>query len=290
MTTNHNNLLLSICPVCLSLAFSGAWAQEPDISSVHWAYSSYFGTGWYEVDGDRDVYVLGMTPRWDLREPDFTADGTRTIGVELTFPITVGMDVFSVDDISGTVDLDNLASLSLAPGINITIPVTRRWWLRPFASIGWGTLLNGSESSWTYWAGVRSRYAFETGELHWAILNSYTYVGHDPSVGSSGNFQPMMAGLELDHRLSATRIDDEQLWLSWHGIYTAYEHEVELGIRNVESQPITDQWEFGLAFRKQNKPIKLWWLSFDRLGLAYSFSSSGELRGISFVFRSVFER
>ena len=93
MTTNHKNLLLSICQVCLLLAFSGAWAQEPDISSVHWAYSSYFGTGWYEVDGDRDVYVLGTTPRWDLRAPDFTADGTRTIGVEFAFPITVGMEI-----------------------------------------------------------------------------------------------------------------------------------------------------------------------------------------------------
>jgi len=290
MTATDKKLLLAMCSACLLLGAPGAGAQVSDISSVHWAYSSYFGTGWYEVDGDRNVYVLGTTPRWELRVPDFTAGGTRAIGIELTLPITAGMDIFSIDNIPGTVDLDNLASISVTPGINITIPLTRRWWLRPFAAFGWGTLLNGSESAWTYWAGVRSRYVFETGELHWALVNSLTYVGHTPSDGSSEDFQPIMAGLELDHRLFDARIDDEQLWLSWHGTYTAYEHEVELGIRNVSPQPITDQWEFGLAFRKQDRPIKIGWFSFDRLGLAYSFSSSGELRGISFVFRSVFDR
>lgn len=279
-----------MCSLCLLPFVSGAWAQESDISSVHWAYSSYFGTGWYEVDGDRNVYVLSTTPRWELREPALTEDGLRAIGVELNFPITTGLDTFSVDDISGTVNLDNLASFSVAPGVDITIPITRRWWLRPYAAVGWGTLLNGSESAWTYWAGVRSRYTFETGELHWTVVNSITYVGHTPSDGSSEDFQPIMAGLELDHRLFDARINDEQLWLSWHGTYTAYEHEVELGIRNVSSQPITDQWEFGLALRKQDRPIKIGWFSFDRLGLAYSFSSSGKLKGVSIVFRSVFDR
>jgi hypothetical protein len=33
----------------------------------------------------------------------------------------------------------------------------------------------------------------------------------------------------------------------------------------------------------------LWFLSFDRLGLAYDLSPSGELRGIKFVFRSLYE-
>jgi hypothetical protein len=156
--------------------------------------------------------------------------------------------------------------------------------------VGWGTLLNGSGSAWTYWAGVRSRYGFQTGELQWALINSFTYVGHKPSDGSSEDFQPMMAGLELDHRLFHTQVDDQQLFLAWHATYTSYEHELDMKLRDGSPLPITDQWEFGLALRKKDKPIKLWWFSFDRLGLAYSVSSSGELKGISFVFRSVFDR
>ncbi|MCK5326255.1 MAG: hypothetical protein KAJ57_09600, partial [Woeseiaceae bacterium] len=38
--------------------------QETGPSPVHWAYSAYFGSGWYRVSGDRDVFVVRMTPRW----------------------------------------------------------------------------------------------------------------------------------------------------------------------------------------------------------------------------------
>ena len=44
-----------------------------------------------------------------------------------------------------------------------------------------------------------------------------------------------------------------------------------------------------LAFGREDEPIKLWFLRFDRLGLAYNISPSGELRGIKFVFRSLYE-
>ena len=100
----------------------------------------------------------------------------------------------------------------------------------------------------------------------------------------------MMAGLELDHRLFDAQVNDEQLFLAWHGTYTSYEHELDMKLRDGSPKPITDQWEFGLALRKQDKPIKIGWFSFDRLGLAYSFSSSGELKGVSIVFRPVFDR
>ena len=170
--TNMSLLRFLVCSACLFLSFTEVRAQDISASRVHWAYSSYFGTGWYQVDGDRDVYVLRMTPRKELRESDLADDGKRTIGIELKFPITAGLEVFTLNDIPGTLDPDNLASLSVTPGIDITVPLNERWTLRPFASIGYGALLNGSESAWTYWAGVKSRYAFQSGNLNWALINS----------------------------------------------------------------------------------------------------------------------
>ena len=269
---------------------STSQAQDPNANSVHWAYSSYFGTGWYQVDGDRDVFVLRTTPRRELREPGLDDDGVRTIGIELIFPITAGLDRFDLDDLPEAVDLDNLASLSLIPGINITIPINKRWSLRPFAAAGWGSILNGSESAWTYWAGVKSRYAFQNGNLNWALVNSATYVGYTPNEGPSEYFLPLMAGLEFDYPLGNKKLDDEQLFLSWHGMYTSFESNLDFVLEGSQATPITDQWEFGLSFHKQDNRIKIWWFSFDRLGMAYRFSSSGDLKGISFVFRSMFER
>jgi len=280
-------LAFSACPF---LAFSEARAQGVNANRMHWAYSSYFGTGWYQVSGDRDVYVLRMTPRKELRESNLADDGERSFGIELSFPITAGLNKFTLDDIPGTVDADNLSSLSVATGIDITVPMNERWTLRPYASIGWGTLLNGSESAWTYWAGAKSRYSFQNGKLNWALINTATYVGYQPSAGPSEGFWPLMAGLEFDYPIGSYEMDDEQLFLSWHGMYTTFENDLEMVLEDDSIEPITDQWEFGLSFHKKEKPIKIWWFSFDRLGLAYRFSSSGDLKGISVVFRSVFDR
>jgi len=73
-------------------------------------------------------------------------------------------------------------------------------------------------------------------------------------------------------------------------MYTSFENDLNLVLQDGSTLPITDQWEFGLSLHKNEKPIKIGWFSFDSLGLAYRFSSSGDLKGISFVLRSIFER
>ena len=271
--TPRSRIGLALLSTALLLFFAESRAQESGASSVPWAYGAYFGTGWYRVAGDRDIYVIRYTPRWEYREAGFTEDGTREIGIEFRFPITFGLDNFSYDDLVGSADLDNLTSLSVTPGIDITIPITEKWSLKPFAAVGWGSAFNKGESVLTYWGGVKSRYSFQHGKLDWALLNSVTYVGHKPSIGPSDDF----------------KLGGEQVLLSWHAMYTTFEDDLEQLIDDNQSVPITDQWEFGASIRKDDNPIKIWWLSFDRLGLAYRFSTSGDFKGISFVFRSIFD-
>ncbi len=280
---------LLILSVCLLLSFAESRAQESGPSDIHWAYGAYFGTGWYQVNDRRDVYVIRYSPRWEMREADFADDGTRKIGIEFRFPITFGLDNFSYDDLPGSIDPDNLSSLSVTPGIDITIPVNKNWSLRPFAAIGWGSTFDSSESVWTYWAGVKSRYSFQHGKLDWALLNSVTYVGQTASTGRSDDFWPLMAGLEFDYPLGNRKLDGEQVILSWHGLYTTFENDLEDVIENPSVDPVTDQWELGMSIHKEESRIKILWFKFDRLGLAYRFSTSGDFKGISFVFRSYFD-
>ena len=72
-------------------------------------------------------------------------------------------------------------------------------------------------------------------------------------------------------------------------MYTTFENRLQNLLDDGSTVPITDQWEFGLSIRKENEPIKIWRFHFDRLGLAYRFSTSGDYKGISFVFRSIFD-
>jgi len=52
---------------------------------------------------------------------------------------------------------------------------------------------------------------------------------------------------------------------------------------------ITDQWEIAGAIGRRDSRIPIWFLNFDMLGLGYRFSSNGDLQGITFVFRSMFD-
>lgn len=266
-------------------------AQSTGVRSLHWAYASYFGTGWYSVGDNRDAYVLRITPRWSYKESSLNDAGDRSIGVHFKFPVTAGLETFELDNVSGALDPDNLASLSATPGIDLEIPVTQRFTLRPYAAVGWGTSTSGNESAWTYWTGIRSRYTFQSGKLDWALLNSIAYVGYTPNKGTAEGFWPWMIGLEFNYPLGKVEAKEGSWILHWHGTYTSYENDLDfVSPDGSDVKPITDQWELGIAFRRKDKRIPIWFMSFDRLGLAYRTSSDGELRGIAFIFRSVFDR
>jgi hypothetical protein len=277
-------LIVAICVPQDSLA------QDPDARSLHWAYASYFGTGWYSVGDNRDAYVLRMTPRWEYREASLGDDGDRSIGIYFKFPVTIGLDTLDLSNLPGALEPDNLASLSVTPGIDIEIPVTQRFTLRPYLAVGYGVTTNSNESAWTYWTGVRSRYSFQSGKLDWALLNSISYVGYTPNEGSAEDFWPLMIGLEFNYPLGKAEAKEGSWILHWHGTYTSFENDLDfLAANSPDAKPITDEWELGIAFRRKGERIPIWFMSFDRLGLAFRSSSDGELRGIAFIFRSLFD-
>jgi hypothetical protein len=284
------NALRLLLPLFVLALPGTAEAQAEDISTIHWAYSTYFGTGWYRIGDDRDAFAVRFAPRRRLREGALGDDGSRTIGIEFRLPITIGLDHFPLDDLRGSVNPENLANLTVTPAIFFDIPIKERWMLRPFVAAGWGTVLNGDESAWTYWAGLRSRFAFSAGKVDMALINSIGLVGYSPNNGPSTNFWPVMAAVEMATPLGSLRHDDRQLMLHWHGGYTFFQDDLDIVQRDRTTEPISDQWELGLAVSKTDARIKLWRFSFDRVGLAYRFSSDGELQGIGFVFQSLFDQ
>lgn len=279
------NLLVACFPLLPALGT----AQETGTVSVHWAYSAYFGTGWYRVIGDRDVFVVRMTARWDRSLASIDSDGNRTLGYRLKVPVSLGLDSFDYDDPLGAVELDNVAFLSINPGIDVEIPVNRIWSLRPYVSIGYGDELGGSQSAWTYWAGLKSRFSFQAGRLDWYLVNQVGYVGYSPNEGPDDAIWPLLTGLEFAYPLGKVRGDGDQTLLHWYGTYTVFGNDLEFTASQILDKAIDDQWEVGAAIGRRNSPIPIWFLKFDRLGLGYRASSNGDLKGITFVFRSFFD-
>jgi len=262
-------------------------AQENDAGDIHWAYASYFGTGWYSVKNDRDVFILRLTKRWDLSEAALDDDRKRQFGVKARLPVLLGVDRFEIDDPLGAVDFDNVSFLSVNPSISVEIPVNRRWSLKPLASLGYGQALDSSESAWTYWAGVRSRISFKSGDLDWHILNSAGFVGFTPDSGSSDNMWPLMAGLAFSYPVEKRESD---LRLHWHVAYTRFANELDFQSVSSSAQPIADEWEAGFALGRPDAPVaRFLGFEFQRLGLGYRRSTSGDLEGIVLIFRSLFD-
>jgi len=266
-----------------------ALAQADNTNSIHWAYSTYFGSGWYRIGAQRDAFALRFAPRKVVREASIGDEGQAVSGAEVRFPVTVGLDQFPLNDLAGTVDLGNLANVSFTPGVYFDIPVNTRWSLRPFAAAGWGTVLDGGESAWSYWAGLRSRRLLGRGNVRTALVNSAGFVGYSPSNGSSANFWPVMTAVELSHPLVALAGGDE-LRLDWHLAYTFFAADFDVLARDAASDPIADQWELGLAVSRRERRMNLWFFTFERVGLAFRTSSDGKLKGIGLVFHSLYDQ
>lgn len=280
---------LRLAAVSLILTFAAAPAQAQDPSPIHWAYSTWFGNGWYRIGDDQDVFVVRYAPRRTLREAALEEDGERTVGLELRLPFTAGLNHFPLDNVAGSVDFDNLANLSVTPSVYWNVPMNERWLLRPFAALGWGTVLDGSESAWTYWAGLRSRYVLRPEKLNVALYNAIGYVGYSPNSGPSSSFWPVTNALEFRYPPAFLRYKGEQLLLHWQVAHTFFQADLDVLRRNRESEPISDEWELGVAISREDAPIRWWKLEFSRLGLAYRFSSDGELQGVGLMFQSLFE-
>ncbi|HEX2138205.1 MAG TPA: hypothetical protein VHG33_00695 [Woeseiaceae bacterium] len=261
---------------------------QAEAEAIHWAYSTWFGTGWYRIGDSRDAFAIRYAPRKLVREETVT-EGEESWSVEVEVPLTIGLEHFPLDDIAGSIDPANFASLSVTPAVNVTIPVTERWTLRPFAALGWGAVLNGDESAWTWWTGLRSRYRSSMGSLGWSWLYSVAVVGHSPNDGPSSNFWPVMTGFEFDYPAGDYELQGEKLYVNWHAAYTYIADEMELVRVGRAEDEIRDQWQVGIGINKEDTPIKLWRLQFERIGLAYRFSTDGELQGIGLVFQSLFD-
>ena len=277
-------LLLALCPCAL-------WAQpvEPPPNpeeQVHWAVGAFFGTGWYKVDDNRSVFVLRMQPRQLVREPSWDAEGRRRWGVEIIYPLSLGLS--KLDDIPDFIEFDNYATLSFTPGVQVEVPVNPKWSLRPFVNLGLGWEIESQERALIGYGGIKSRYRLRDGRLRWSMLSGLYYAGYRPEFEDRGQYGALMAGLELNQPVERLRYHGDALDLNWHLTYNWYFDRLNFHSDAETFTSFRDQWEIGLAIGRRDARLDLGFLSFEQIGLAYRWSSDGHFNAITINFRSPF--
>jgi hypothetical protein len=261
--------------------------EQDDIQLVHWAYSSFFGTGWYEIEDNRSVFVIRVPPRQVLRESGIDDSGKRKLGIEVHYPLTMG--VHDIDDLPGVVHPDNFGTISFTPGVELEIPINQRWYLRSFAHVGWGTELDTGDSAWIYYTGIKSRYTFPGRKFDWALLNSLYYTGYTPDKGRSDRLAVAQLGVKFRQPLDAT-LAGRAIDLDYHFIYSFLGDELHFGLPDGTFDPVEDQFEVEIAMRFRGRPYKLWFFKLRYLGLGYKFSSDGQFRAITLSMRPWFTK
>jgi len=276
--------LILAAPVLQAQAVLPAGSEPP--KQVHWAVGAFFGTGWYRVDDNRSVYVLRIPPRQTLSRASLDEDGNRQLGIEIQYPVSLGLN--KLDEIPDFVEFDNYSTISFTPGVEVEVPINPRWSLRPYAHLGYGWESETQEGAAIWYGGVKSRYLLSDSRSRWSLLNGLFFAGYKPEFEDRGQYASFMTGLEAKHPIRSFRLDDDPLYLNWYLTYNWFFDELSFHIDAERVESFRDQWELGLALGKRDAPIKIWFMSFEHIGLAYRWSSDANFNAITVNFRSPF--
>lgn len=274
---------------CAMLWICPAAAQEAPVPTVHWAYASYFGTGWYEISDEQSAFIASLAPKIRTGELAWTgADDAKAV-YSIRLPLSIGVTRLDFEDVPGILDLENFSTVSAGLRGDIDVPVTARFSFRPSVQLSYGTVIGESEYAWTYRGDVRGRYMLGAGDLDWALIGAAGIVGYDANRGNDDSFTYASIGTEVAHPLRGFDSDNSQAVVYWHLLYTDFLDRMEVQGRSAQLEEIANYWQAGFAFGWRDRPIEWWFFRFERLGLAYDISPSGKLRGLKFVFRSLYD-
>ncbi len=268
---------------------ASAQEAQPFEPTIHWAYASFFGTGWYKINDQRSGFIMRAPFRWTFGEAGINEDGSREIAWSIRVPATLGLARLDFDDIPGILDPDNLATASANISVDVDIPITERFHVRPVAEVGYSTILNESDWAYTYRAEVKTRTTFQNGRLDWALLFDAGLVGYEANRGDSDDFSFAAVGVEFGYPVNWFSKSGSQTMLYWNTNYTSFIDEIDVRENVDVFDSVASIWQAGIALGRRDERIKIWALSFDRLGLAYSFSTTSNLEGVKFYFRSLYD-
>lgn len=293
--TAHPASLPAVKPPAMPLLLALLWllvlaslvlprqVQAQAQNEIHWAYSAFLGTGWYQVDGELDVYMLRVPLRWSLRETEPDEPGPGGIGLTLDLPVTFG--IYNVGEIDDLLDLENFGTVSFTPGLMAEWAVTERWWLRGYGHLGWGIDTRRDEQAWIWDIGVRSRYAVGPPGQPVGLFTEVFNTGYRPVDGASNNLSGIGVGVDYRHPVSWRSNAGEPLDLVGDLSYRWFGDELTFNSfsagGNIVGTNISDEWRFGIAVALRERQIKFWFVEFDQLGMAYRTSSDGQFKGLT---------
>lgn len=250
---------LSLAAICN--AQEARSLQDPSVL-VHYSYATLMGTGYYRLD-DRSVAILSMSPDFELLEQT-----PERMGIRLVVPTAVGLHNFDLDDVAD-IDFDDLATISVVPGIEMDFSPGKHWLLTPGAYLGYGYDMSNDEGSIIYGGKITGLYEFERDNPGLTFGSEALISGYTPSHGPSNFLTRFSVGLDIRYPMNWT-INGKGTFFAAHIIDYVYLSEVEFRTIGEDSIDLRNELEIGLALGR-DPAFEVFGIEFDRIGLAYKF-------------------
>lgn len=275
------------CRVIFSILFliffemlvgSRAFGADEEQDVVNYSYISELGLGEADTD-NRTVKAVQIPFSYQLRPMK-----EEQWGIKLLFPVTFGVLGLDVVDIIGNVISLDASVLSIVPGVELQIPVRKDWVLKPFGKAGGGRDVSGGENAFIYAAGLKSSYFIPWKDFTFTLGNEVSFDGYVPDGGEREDYASVAIGWDTRYPLWFTLKGAETNIGGWLSYYYYFD---ELVFERPQTAPLAigQEFEIALAFGTYEK-IPIWFMKFDRIGLAYRFSD--ELKALRLVFEFPF--
>jgi hypothetical protein len=254
-----------IVAALISLSAPASYAGEED-GVANYAYAVFSGTGRYTIL-DRTIYMINMPFRYNFKKGSKIGD--REVKYKILLPLAIGVTDFENFDDLPDLDVDSLQTVSFVPGLEVSIGMTPRWQLKPFAQTGFGIDSKSDSKSFIWGVGVRTRFTFGA-KSNWIAGGEYLWAGNNPNGNlASSDFQRWGFGIEYKYSTSWVLFDRS---VSWHLRAIRWQITDPLEFQKpLLSSKLKNSSEIGFSLGL-SRPIRLIGFNLSQVGIGYATS------------------
>jgi hypothetical protein len=257
--------------------------EENTEVTVNYVYAAQLGIGGYSVGGlDVQVFTLPLSYTFDLERR--SAENGRPWRLKVSAPINLGLYEFSATAPDGTLVEADQQTLAVIPGVELQIPMSETWTLKPFVDAGIGRgLQSGSHFAYIYTVGARSLYEHPVGDYTFMLGNGLFYAGNALFDGGvSEDYSAIETGLAVRRPVGF------EVWgiepdLGLYGIYYYYPRPLEFQRFLQSTLRVRNQFEVGMWVGSAG-PFEIGPITDPKIGIGYIFGDDLEVFRINFGF------
>ena len=234
-------------------------ADTDDADAINFAFQHALGDGFF-FGSRENVEVFKIPVKHTVRRPE-----EKGWGLELKFPLTVGLYNLEVDDEDIDADL-----MAIVPGVELEFPVLDNWTVKPYADFGVGKDVHGGDLRYIFGIGLKSYISWSWRTPDFTIGNALRHTGYfTRNDGPDDSFSSFDTGLDIRFPLGIM-VRGKESYLSCYGVNYHFFEEVVVVDSDKIPIRVDTQWEVGTTFGT-DPSWKLWFFELSRVGLGYRF-------------------